>query len=113
MPGERSPNNHPSSEVDVTHAQHLIQALIDENIELRKALSEVSAVGATMMFHTHRPDCSRFSEDFLKAVVQIDQTLECARINDVFQDGLSLAARSPAWEKHTVNPRKQSGRSKQ
>ena len=101
MPGEKQHNPHA-----------LIQDLIDENIELRKALSEVSAVGATMMFHTHRPDCSKFSEDFLKAVVRIGQALECTRINDVFQDGLSLAARSPAWEKHSIDHHTLEGRHK-
>jgi hypothetical protein len=100
MPGDKQPNHHTSLGLDALNAQSLIQALIDENTALRKALSEVSAVGATMMFHTHRRDCAAFSTDFLKAVVQIDQTLECARINDVFQDGLSLAASVPAWEQH-------------
>lgn len=115
MPGDKQRNHHASSGLNAINAQSLIQALINENTELRKALSEVSAVGATMMFHTHRRDCSGFSQDFLKAVVQIDQTLECSRINDVFQDGLSLATSSPAWEKHQmhINNQPMEGQNKQ
>ena len=87
--------------------QALIQDLIDENIALRKTLSEVSALGATMMFHTYRADCSHFTEDFLKAVVRIDQTLHCGELNELFQQGIRLAASTPACEMNRFHPSSQ------
>ena len=97
MPGDTQNSRDEASNVD---DHDLIQALINENVQLRKTLSEVSAVGATMMFHTHRQDCSGFSREFLKAVVQISQALECVEITNIFHDGLEMAASNPAWKKY-------------
>ncbi len=69
----------------------MVRSLIDENQMLRESLRHVSAVGVTMMHHTHRANCSDFSEDFLKSVITIDKELEVRRIGKIYEEGYHLA----------------------
>lgn len=68
----------------------LIVKLAQENHSLRQQLQDVSAVGITMMHHTHQPDCS-FTRDFLKSVLTIAQKIEVQDVQNVFKNAYELS----------------------
>jgi hypothetical protein len=81
-----------------TKSQHIIdtslyEALVEENTKLRNTLLEVSAVGASMMFHTHRNDCSSFTRDFLKSIVSITHEIDVQKVQDIYRDAYEVANR--------------------
>jgi hypothetical protein len=78
--------------------RELYQALINENHVLREKLLNVSALGTTMMFHTHNKDCDNFTRDFLKAIVSIDHHIKIADIKNMYQQGYELAAKPSVLE---------------
>ena len=71
---------------------YLYESLIDENNRLREKLREVSAVGISVMFHTHRDDCSHFTRDFLKAIVMISNEIKVQEVQTIYQDAYELAS---------------------
>lgn len=71
----------------------LYEALVEENKKLRNALLEVSAVGASMMFHTHRNDCSSFTRDFLKAIVSITHEIDIQNVQNIYREAYEVANR--------------------
>ena len=71
---------------------HLYESLIDENTRLREKLREVSAVGVSVMFHTHREDCSHFTRDFLKAIVMISHEIKVQEVQTIYQDAYEFAS---------------------
>ncbi len=75
----------------------LYVSLIKENKTLRKKLGEVSAVGASMMFHTHRADCN-FTRDFLKSIVNISYEINAQDIDSIYKDGHDLALKPSVIE---------------
>ncbi len=76
----------------------LYKALIEENQVLRDKLLDVSALGTTMMFHTHRKDCDSFSRSALKSVVEIVQHLKVEDLQTMYQQGYDLASRPSVLE---------------
>lgn len=68
----------------------LVEKLAHENQSLRQQLQDVSAVGITMMHHTHQPDCS-FTRDFLKSVLTIAQKIEVQDVQHVFKNAYEFS----------------------
>ena len=71
---------------------NLYESLIDENKRLREKLRDVSAVGASIMFHTHRDDCSHFTRDFLKAIVTISHEIKVQEVQTIYEDAYEFAS---------------------
>lgn len=71
---------------------NLLYSLVEENEELRRLLREVSAVGTSMMFHTHRYDCSSFTRDFLKSIVSIAHQIDAKRIETIYKEAYETAS---------------------
>ena len=71
----------------------LYDSLIEENKRLRNSLLEVSAVGVSMMFHTHRNDCSSFTRDFLKSIVSITHEIDVQEVQNIYRDAYEVANR--------------------
>ncbi len=70
----------------------VLSLLVEENESMRRMLLEVSAVATSMMFHTHRHDCSNYTRDFLKAIVSISHEIEAKRIETIYKDAYDLAS---------------------
>ena len=83
----------PNSDKKTPHIVNndLYESLIKENNTLRKTLRDVSAVGASIMFHTHRNDCN-FTRDFLKSIVGIIHEIEVQKVDSIYKDALALAS---------------------
>ena len=90
----------PNSDKKTPHIVNndLYESLIAENKTLRKKLIEVSAVGATMMFHTHRSDCINFTRDFLKSLVSVGHEVKVQDLQSMYQDGYDLASKPSVLE---------------
>ena len=73
------------------HDHSLLQKLIVENRQLRSTLAKVSAVSLSMMYHSHRQDCSNFTNDFLKSIAAITQQIEVYEVKDLYKKGYALA----------------------
>ncbi len=73
------------------HDHSLLQKLIAENQKLRGTLAKVSAVSLSMMYHSHRQDCSNFTNDFLKSIATITQQIEVYEVKDLYKEGYTLA----------------------
>jgi len=80
----------------------LYQALIDENQILREKLFDVSAVGTSMMFHTHRSDAERFDRTVLKGVTALMQHLEVKDLQNIYEQGYKLASSPSVIEQLNV-----------
>ena len=89
----------PNRNKQTTHIVNndLYESLIEENDLLRQKLREVSAVGASIMFHTHRNDCN-FTRDFLKSIVGITHEIEVRKVDSIYKDGLALASEPSVLE---------------
>ncbi len=70
----------------------LLYSLVEENENMRRLLLEVSAVGTSMMFHTHRYDCSSFTRDFLKSIVSLAHQIDAKRIETIYKDAYDFAS---------------------
>ena len=71
---------------------NLYKALIKENQVLRDRLINVSSVGISAMFHTHRSDAERFDRTVLKGVTSLMQHLEVKDLQNIYEQGYKLAS---------------------
>ena len=69
----------------------LYLSLVEENKQLRLMLCEVSSVGVSMMYHTHKSDCSHFTRDFLKSIVSMAHDIEAQRVHSIYEKAYSVA----------------------
>jgi hypothetical protein len=79
--------------------RELYQALIAENQALREQLVNVSSLGITAMFQTHRSDAERFDKTILKGVAEIMQHIEVSELKKLYEQGYQMAAAPSVIEK--------------
>ena len=84
------------------HDHSLMQKLIAENQKLRGTLAKVCAVSLSMMYHSHRQDCSNFTNDFLKSIAAITQQIEVCEVKDIYKKGYALATSKGVIDKKSV-----------
>lgn len=70
----------------------LYQALIDENQALRDKLAQVSSVGISAMFHTHRGEAESYSRAVLKGAAELMNRVKIEDIHKVYEQGYQLAS---------------------
>ena len=78
----------------------LYQALINENKQLREALLNVSSVGISAMFHTHRFEAESFNRTVLKGVAELMSSVQVEELNRIYEQGYELASAPSVLEKH-------------
>ena len=77
----------------------LYQALIDENKALRDKLAQVSSVGISAMFHTHREEAESYSRAVLKGAAELIQSVKVEDLHKVYEQGYELASAPSVLEK--------------